>query len=345
MGMAMHLFTSSFRWFAVGFGAMAAIGAMVPEALRRPPASDAEGEWLPTESDGIHEVFYGHSPFFESLDGAHVWIVGSSKVQYALRQADLRPFFDTHNLRYFNLGMTNLRDERFVSELVRKYSLQPPLVVVDVGGFFTGRLQVHIQAIMAERHRERKPQRLAQSHLSWADHRRAFEVSAARLVQPALQRAVPFWRFARPLEDVARPVYRSGVDGSWRFLGTVPKFGGPRLLEYDRTGRVAASNSSIQGAQAFVSLLRRRGADVIFTVIPAEGASVGRAQALAKATGVTLLIPEVEPLTGQDSVHLDRVSASKYARALLAQLEMTDEFQRCCGRGARPGAGKSGPGE
>lgn len=250
-----------------------------------------------------HVLYHGLDPVStERLASADVVWLGNSRLLFALNRQALRSFFTPRGLSYFVLGFGHDEPFHFPSQILDRHEARPKVVVVNVDEFFVGPPSDWATRVTADS---------AFDGWKWW-----FESEASHYTRRLLHAWVPHWP---DLLDNRREivVYRSQLDGSW-LVGTWPGETGPLPVAAEAA---PPTEERIANAERFVSLMRSRGTEVIFCLVPSPRTSRATAMQLAEAVGVPLVAPELDnPLT-IDGSHLAEESATQFAKLLLDALE------------------------
>lgn len=251
-----------------------------------------------------HVLFHGmDDSSLRHLREADVLLMGNSRLMFALPGDVLREYFLTRGLRVFALGFGHEEQHAFPLALMRRHGLRPRVVIANIDNFFGGITSPWAQRVMADDRFD-----------AW---KTAFEATVSHAVRRRLHEVVPH---APDLWDNEREfvIYRSQLDGSW-FIATEFTDSG-RLHDFHR-GRDVLRPHNVELARAFRDAVHATGARLIFVLIPGRDVSLTHARMLAEATGVSLVVPEVEGLRTMDGSHLTDESASRYARAFFQHLD------------------------
>jgi hypothetical protein len=229
----------------------------------------------------------------DSVSNAQVLFLGTSRMQIALSTAATSRWFSSRPVRYFLLGFGYNGNSLFEGELLHKFGSHAKAYVISVDQFFERRESQPVKAVM---------------HDSTA--RNHYEVKRIwqRVHESACQ-GLP------PLCGKRYTIFRSRETGAYRLSG-LGEFQG-QAVSYDRTiDRTVAQREAAVG-RAFLSTLSVKPGCVILTTIPTDETKLGTASAIAKALGMTLVMPEVAGLQTFDGSHLDRSSAERWSDAFL----------------------------
>lgn len=184
----------------------------------------------------------------DALSRADVLFLGNSRLMFALRPAVLDPYFRARGLRYYAMGFGFREGDRFPLEVLRRFDVWPPVVVVNADGFFgTGLSEWAANVVEDSRFDAMK---------------RWWESEVTHEVRRAVHRVAPNWLdvFGRPgLPDGDEFIaYRSRRNGTWRvspWPGRARRYRGWRRISRPDPGRstrrVPSSRSSRGGAAAW----------------------------------------------------------------------------------------------
>jgi hypothetical protein len=251
---------------------------------------------------GEYVVYHDLNNAARTLQKADVLFLGNSRVMFALGQEELQPFFKRLGLSYYVMAFPNPEQNRFSEAIIRKYDLRPKWVIVNVDSFFLNQLSPFAKKVTSESW--------------WNAWKFKFEMDLAFGARSWLHQVVPYYDVYRPggAEWITFGSYRDGTNHA-----AVPKRP-PRGLKNIPDEPGSAADSQMQAtAMRFKEEMERRGARVVFTAIPPR--SPKEARELGAALGVPVVVADVARLRSFDGSHLDRASATRYAKAFLAELE------------------------
>lgn len=286
-----------------------ALAALRPdvEAGEQPPDGD---HYLANDIGGHvdhHVIYFGLDGEVQArLRAAEVLFLGNSRIMFALRPEELRPYFATRGVPYYVMGFGFREADRFPMTILRKYDLRPRIVVVNADGFFGGGLSPWAGLVLRD---------------SWfAARKRQLEAEAAHDARRRLHVLFPYWPrfFGLPGLGQARTftAYRSRFDGTWDIWPWPAASQAFRPAPLDGPG---VGRGEARDADNFKAEVEARGGRLILTRVPAPDPMPGAGPAeLADRLGVPLITVDIPGPTSHDGGHLDAASARDWTRGFLA---------------------------
>ncbi len=323
--------SGSFRQTLARGLAFAALLALLIQGFRLfgftypdPPAPTRAGDRLYLSAD---DYFYDHIEYMYRDDGpieaarrADLLFAGNSRlmfgIQYdavveALRDTGVRP-------HWFGFGLGEAWE--LPARLIREKDLAPPLVLINADeDFFSKGLTAYSKYLMrlgpkgafdlAER-RQRKNEQ-------WRFMMRLFPVPQ----WVALHGELEFTR--------KRDMYRSETFGDWLLADPLVTEKATQTFHKPSAKPLPPDfETQAQNAIEMVQLIRSRGGEAIFIVVPNLDADETVAQALGKRLGVRVLAEKSwDGYQTFDASHLNPPSARRYTRSIMAQLKETPEWR------------------
>jgi hypothetical protein len=277
---------------------------------RLPPEDDAY--YLAHDRGGHvdhHVLFHGIDRVaLEHLRAAQVLFLGNSRLMFGLNRVDLQRVFADLGLTYYVLGFGHEEQDDFPARIIERYDLRPSWVVVNVDGFFW------------DGHSDWAAKTIEESDFdAW---KLKLEAETAHRVRRRVHALVPQYV---DLQSGRREfvIYRSRRDGTW-FVAT--RFDEGVNFVWPTGDRQTPSARSLQSAETFKRDLEARGARLVLFLVPAPGASVHRAQALADHLGVPLIVPAIDDMSSIDGSHLSPRSSRRFSEVFLSSLrEVLDQ--------------------
>jgi hypothetical protein len=122
----------------VGFG----MGPMSPNGCRLSPSPEYFVSSCGSLGDYEHDAFwFGTEPIaISSLKEADVIFTGSSRTMFAFSTEEIRTYFASRGLKYFNAGFGYEEQQSFFMGLARKWKLKPRVLVIGVDPYFVERI-------------------------------------------------------------------------------------------------------------------------------------------------------------------------------------------------------------
>jgi hypothetical protein len=122
----------------VGFG----MGPMSPNGCRLSPSPEYFVSSCGTLGDYEHDAFwFGTEPMaISSLKDADVIFTGSSRTMFAFSTEEIRTYFSSRGLKYFNAGFGYEEQQSFFIGLARRWKLKPRVLVIGVDPYFDERI-------------------------------------------------------------------------------------------------------------------------------------------------------------------------------------------------------------
>jgi hypothetical protein len=257
---------------------------------------------------------YDHGAFWFGLEpeavryaaDAEVLFVGSSRMQFALSTVATDHWFSSAGLSHYLLGFTNVENSLFVTPLLARIKPHAKFYVINIDQFFT---PVETD-IGAEFLHDPEAEQNSKQKKVWQNLQR---IVCTRL------RAVCGHQFA---------YFRSIEHGHWVQRGTNPR---PPLPIGDGPAEDQEHWNQYAGlAQQFISSLPVNHACVLLTIVPSPKTRTAEAKAIASATGIELVTPQLTGLMTFDGSHLDRDSAERWSTAFYASAG--PRILQCLGR-------------
>jgi hypothetical protein len=245
---------------------------------------------------------YDHGAFWFGLEpvamrfaaDADVLFLGSSRMEFALSTVTTDQWFSSAGLSHYLLGFTSTENATFAAPLLARLKPHAKVYVINVDQFFTP-VQTDIgSGILHDPDAE--------------------ENSKQKKVWQNLQRAV--CTRVRAVCGHQFVYFRSIEHGHWVQRGTNPRPAAPTgdgpIEDQEHWSQYAAL------AQQFISSLPVDRACVLLTIVPSPKTRTAEAKAIAGATGIELVNPQLQGLQTFDSSHLDGSSAERWSAAFYA---------------------------
>ena len=286
----------------------------------RGPGPTTMAAWRPSGGDHYlandvsghldhHVIYFGtDAEVTARIRTAEVLFLGNSRLLFALRPEELRPFFAAQSVPYYVMGFGYREADRFPLAIIRKFDLHPRLVVVNADGFFGGGLSEWAEVVNRD--------------TPFAARKRQLEGEAAHEARRNIERLVPNWLqvFGLPGLGLRRSfnAYRSRTDGTWE-ISPWPD-GTKAFVAPSLEGRALAPDE-VAAAREFMAELDARGSRLVLTHVPTPEPMPGAGPArFAELLGVPLVTAAVPALTTHDESHLSQGSARDWSRAFVAAL-------------------------
>lgn len=261
--------------------------------------------------DFEHEAFYfGLNNTGRALAASQVIFLGNSKMQYAFSRANVAPFFEERNARFFVMGFGHGEQSRFPELVLQRHPARPALAIINVDPFFTDGIT--------------EPAAFP------VQHPIAGYIDAAYKSVMQMPRAWICRHWANPLLCDGQPaMMRSEITGQWDVAQFKPDPDPP----YPTQPVVPVADVALHQwltrariiAPEFLKTLKAR--CVVFTAVPSDAGKV-YAELLGRQLGVRFISPDVADLSTIDHIHLDGRSAVAWSNAFLREL---DSIGRDCG--------------
>lgn len=249
---------------------------------------------------------------------ADVLFLGNSYAMFALDPTALRPFFDRAGLRPFLLGFGCGETDVLPRAIIERYDLRPPLVVVNVDEFFTGKPS--ILAVEARRRPRFEAWReTMERRIGWGWRRRWHGIA-------------PYWPEAlfRTHELL---MYRATRDGAWlpARISTLRA-----LIPPDERTEPLVLEEELERAKRFQEWLRRRGGEMIVMVAPKGATTVVDGRRWGELLGVPFLEVSFDGLVTWDGGHLAGDSPARFTERLCDRLAECPPFHQLAARITEP---------
>ena len=262
-----------------------------------------------------HTILWnGIGPSMANARQADIIFLGTSQVQFAVPDHEIRAFERRTGLRVFTMGLPFGEPYGFPLAMIEKFDLRPRIVVANVPGFF--------------RQVESPNGRAIRDAGFWNGLTTVWEERLAARVWPVMSRILPTFATKRPRQSLLR----SSRDGAWLPVDwphahiPVSTPSKPHPVEVDRAA-----------VRRFRTALAMRAITPVFVCVPSAFRSPCD-QATKETFGPALFVtPHADqPLWTGDLVHLCPLSGKLFGRALFRDLAKLDVV-RALAR-SRPGA-------
>ena len=249
-----------------------------------------------------HYGDYEHGAFWyeleprirESLAGAHVLLIGNSRLQWAFSNTAVERWFESVQARYYLLGFSYYETFGFEERLLRKMQPQARVYVINLDGFFDIKESVPAQIIQ----RDEDARSRYETKRRWQDAHRAVCGRAP-------------WVCGSEYA-----VYRSQLTGTWYPIGG--HFTSEPTSD-DREVDAGFVRQQLAQARSFVARLPVNRDCIVLTIVPTYKTRRASAEAIAAELGLPLISPDSTGLTTFDGSHLERRSAERWASVFLEQ--------------------------
>jgi hypothetical protein len=235
-------------------------------------------------------------PSLENAANADVLFLGNSKIQIALSNQPTEDWFSAAKARYYLMGFSYSENMVFNEFLLRKMHPRASVFVINVDDFFS---------------REETPTAQSVLHDSGAESRYEWK----RFSQ------IIHWRVCGRFPALCGKryvVFRSRETGAYYRIPQAEPVKPENAAIYDRSVDEARVKESTANAIDFLKQFAQ-GKCVILTDVPYPHGRTIEAEAIAKGVGLPLVTPEnLEGLYTSDGLHLDQVSADRWARGFFA---------------------------
>lgn len=279
------------------------------------PAAYGDAAYLsdcnaPDYGDYDHGAFwFGLEPAVRpAIARAKVFLLGNSRLQFALSTPGTVRWFEQRAIPFFSMGFSHYESITFVAPVLERFAPQPRAVVINADRFFAEWLSPTAQRVVTER----------DARARWDEKRRWQMVHR------------PLCGSLGALCGNAFAVYRSTENGLWSTTGAKPdrRIGVADAAPAD----VAQWPHFIALAEAFLARLPVARQCIVLTIVPYDATKRAEAQAIAQALNLPFVAPELDGLTTFDGSHLDSRSAALWSAAFLQAAG--PQLERCAGAGA-----------
>jgi hypothetical protein len=266
--------------------------------------------------------YYNLEPrLIENVKKADVLFLGDSCAQTAFSTETLFSYFEGKKLRPYLFGFGYAENGRFPLHLIKKWSLEPRVLVVSVSTFFSDLNGTSLPA-----------QNLLREQLSVK-----IRYHALRWFQDAQKRfcsTVPAF-----CDNKKLTIFRSIEDGRWKWFYS-------NALPYLHTTIDPSKHQLLKKeviemcrlhAQEFLATngLNIKAGCIVITGVPYPGVNMeDLANGIGEGLGVRIINSPVSNLTTLDGTHLDKGSAERWSEAFVKQLDPV--LAECIGSKAGP---------
>jgi hypothetical protein len=284
-----------------------------PRLLDVPPFEvPSDSFFVESAGDDLSQMvlWHGLGDSIENARRADILFVGDSRMPIGLREEVIVPAASALGLRVFSLACGHVERVPFALELIRKHDLRPKIVVV-VGGSHIFR---DLRSAPAEK---------ASKLTRWQAWTAWIEADARWRLQRWLHSWLPKidW-FGHDL-TASWIMYRSSRTG-WLLPVVEPSESYPIGVGPD-----FPSNASLLPlARELKHELDQRGALLVLSVVPYGDTRIGHLPFLAQELGVPVVLPSFDGMFTADGSHLDRSSATSYAKAFWSQFLALPEVRK-----------------
>ncbi len=244
-----------------------------------------------------------------SLKKAQVLFLGNSRTQYAFSTKAILDYFDSRNVDHYVMGFGQGAMSPVANAVMQAHALQPALLVANADPFFSDEVNGTFQRILDgdteldnEFGRKKRLQTWQASVCSNSNH----------------------WLHNLVCNGEDETLYRSRKNGHWltqfyRDNQHIPVSESNALLDQ-------LDNTQHKVAQ-FIEQTNIRPECLVLTVTPRTETPAQFAKALAAATGLPLIMPQLSDLHTIDHSHLDSESAERWSASFLQQLD--EHMEQC----------------
>jgi hypothetical protein len=254
--------------------------------------------------NGANYAEYEHGAFYFDLEpsalnfarNADVLFLGNSRLQVAFSTATTADWFSAASARYYLLGFSYFENVVFAEDLLRRIRPQAKVYVINVDNFFDRSESPPVKTILHD----------PEARNRYEDKR------VWQRVHEPICKTFPV------LCGDNFVIFRS------RETGTYYKYDAEGMankkitpVSYDESVSQDVVNSNAAVAIDFLSRFTQAKC-VILTTVPFVDTKIGNANAIARALGMRLVIPEnLQGLQTFDGFHLDQPSAERWSQAFL----------------------------
>jgi hypothetical protein len=310
------LYLAVFAGFALLGALLLSLGRTTIDNIDCKSSKYHEGDFLAycqSKQYGDYEhgaLYYGLEPGIrDSIRGAKVIILGSSRAQAAFSTKAVRAYFDKHELPFFLMGFGYGEGSPIALAILKRWKAAPKVLVINADPFFLDRSSEPALETF-----EGKPAFLWRLTLKMMFQR----------VHRILCSAAPF--LCRESEP---SIFRSPRDGQWNWVGpyvaerTIPIDSAmQKKLEPERI------EQSRQWGEKFLGEIGLNRRCVVLTGVPNPLADTrAMAEALAEALRTSSIFPPVDGLATLDGGHLNTASAERWSDQFVKAL--TPILQEC----------------
>ncbi len=301
---------------AVGFAGMRLVPDLAFARQEVPEPRGPDASWTPVLFRGHtqldHTIIWNDiGPSIDNARGADVLFLGTSQMQFAIPSHELRAFELRTGLSTFSLALPFAERSAFALRLIEKFDLHPRVAVVNVPAFFDRNESKEGAQVRADGY--------------WAGLTTVWEERLAALVWPIASTVLPSFVTRRP----ASALLRSTTNGAW-----LP------LHWHHWHARVSTEPApmrwEVRTAMRFKLALALRGIALVLVCVPSpyHACAPEALRPLATLLHAPMVVPRIDhPMWTGDLAHLCPLSAKRYGRAMLRELQNVDVVRTIRRRG------------
>lgn len=256
-------------------------------------------------SRGQHELshlalYHGIGPSVENARKADILIIGNSRGQLGFDEKVWVESAAAIGLRIFNLSVGHADSAKFALSIIRKYDLQPKVIIANGGDFlYYGDYSKWAKQVV--------------TMSAWEARKHYFEYSLAWALERRLHRYLPYLDyFERSRYGWIH--YRSTQTGWWRNANwpeaRYPVTVGTERRHYQRA-TVAASR--------LYSELQEQDSLMVMTIVPYYKVQTGHLPLLSETLGIPYVLPSFDGIETADGSHLTPKSATRISKAMWSE--------------------------
>jgi hypothetical protein len=262
-----------------------------------------------------------HYVLFHNLDGwvehakkADVIFTGNSRVLYAFDQTYLETLTKKDGLSFYNLGFQCAEGMGFSYEIIKKFNLQPKMIVVNGDEFFPRYPTEFAKNVMRKTRFE-----------AWKS---VFENKMYFYYMLTVHRFLPYW------ENIIHPgailIYRSTSTGWWTFGFPNAEITQQVVYGQDAVHPEPVRDFAMENARRYKALLDERGIELVITWIPKPAlGNVTEVRLIAQELGVPYLpIDDLTDIYTFDHSHLDAESAEVFSSRLFDEIKKSGVYEK-----------------
>lgn len=254
--------------------------------------------------DYEHLAFWYESEpeIIDNLKKAKVLFLGNSRTQYAFSTNSVDSFFEKNGINHYVFGF-GMNSQNIVPEkMIRRYTLNPKLLVINADPFFTNRSSKTNRIMLA-----------TTWLVEWEVLIKKWQQKLQREICSSSERRYIKWLVC----GSGKVLYRSRENGHW----VTKYFHKNKRIPVGESDRYLETiDQAVDIGKDFIKQLDLDKSCVVITATPQVRTPLKYATALSQRLGIKAIFPNVDGLLTIDKSHLDSESAERWSSIFLQQI-------------------------